>query len=389
MMKICSDTILFSPGESLWVAYNVRSRTAVGLNADGIAVLGKVGVCIERELDSHFGVDKIPVWNISCFSNINGLLADPTRFVRDVAMWPAPVYLDLREFINHLVNLLIIVIDEDEYLSRFQSKTSLLDYSHFGNFHQQLGQQLMLEARQNPAEWWVKQKFSVPGKMIQDNLYGAVQNNFLVPYFSHKIRPNMRVLDLGCGPGYFSNMIAQCGAYVVGVDPSEMYLEIAKENAGVNTRFERAEVGQEGALSFLADEEFDIIFMSDALLFYFVPESPMQKADPHWLFSDIRRLLKNDGQFISVEPHYLFWLAPWLGSEDRPFTVLAEYNDKPGMRVTPTLSNFMGGLCENGFCIAGMKEMYPADWLATTDKRAHTFGRRFPLWQLYEFIKRH
>lgn len=387
-MKLCSDTILFSPGADRWVAYNVRGRTAVGIDADGLAVLGEIGGSDEKQFESHFGDRNLSVWKIDRFSNVDGLLADPTRIVQDVAAWPDPECLDLREFLKRLANLSIVIEDEKEYAARFQPKTSLLDYSHFGNFHQQLGQHLMVEARQNPADWWVKQKFAVPGKEIRDNLYSAVQDNFLRSYFADKIKPNMRVLDLGCGPGYFSNMMAQCGADVVGVDPSESYLAIAKTNTGGRVQFEKADIGKEGALKFLPDNEFDLIFMSDALLFYFVPESPTQEADVRWLFSDVRRLLKNEGQFVSVEPHYLFWLAPWLGSAERPFTVFAEYNDPPGMRVTPTLSRLMATFCENGFCIAGMKELFPADWFADNDPRAYAFGRRFPLWQLYELIKR-
>ena len=30
------------------------------------------------------------------------------------------------------------------------------------------------------------------------------------------------------------------------------------------------------------------------------------------------------GVLISLEPHYIFWLAPWLGEEQWPFTVLTE-----------------------------------------------------------------
>ncbi|MDG1144156.1 MAG: methyltransferase domain-containing protein [Burkholderiales bacterium] len=387
-MKLCSDTILFSPAPGYWVAYNVRCRTALGFDANGMVVLGKVGQPEEEMLRSNLGEEVLSVWEINRFSNADGLLADPTRVIQDVVAWPPPKLVEYQKFIELLIRLSIITEDEEKYLARFQSKTSMIDYSNFGNFHQQLGQHLMLEARLNPASWWVDQKFSIPGKEIRDNLYSAIQDNFLKNYLKEIIEPDMRVLDLGCGPGYFSNMMSSYGANVIGVDPSESYLAIARENAVGNIRFEKANIGIEGGLNFLIDEKFDLIFMSDALLFYFVPETPNQEANICSLFSDVRRLLKDGGKFVSVEPHYLFWLAPWFGSPQRPFTIFSEYNDPPGMRVTPTLSHLISTFCDNGFYIAGMKEMYPNETFSEKDKRAYEFGRRFPLWQLYELTKK-
>ena len=137
----------------------------------------------------------------------------------------------------------------------------------------------MLQWRRDPVDWRVEQKFSDPGKVIRDDLYGAGQNHFLETYLPQVITPGLRVLDLGSGLGYFSNRMASLGADVLGLDPSERYLSIARANAQPSARFEITGVGQPGALDGLADEQFDLVFMSDALLFYFVLESPTQAAN--------------------------------------------------------------------------------------------------------------
>ena len=79
------------------------------------------------------------------------------------------------------------------------------------------------------------------------------------------------------------------------------------------------------------------MFRSDALLFYFVPVDTEQVISINFLLADVRRILKPKGRFISVEPHYIFWLLPWLGEVDRPFTILTEYLNKT-FGVTATLS---------------------------------------------------
>ncbi|MDX9861027.1 MAG: class I SAM-dependent methyltransferase [Rhodospirillales bacterium] len=332
--------------------------------------------------------ETIKIWEIGYFSNIDGLLADPTRFIQDPAEWPEPLTMDYATFVSRLIETCVLIQDDTAYEGRFQPKRTLLDYGHFGHFHQQLGQALMLHWRRDPVDWWVEQKFSDPGKRIRDNLYGAVQDQFLKEYLPRVVKPGMRVLDLGCGPGYFSNKMARLGADVLGLDPSERYLSIARANVAPGARFEQAEIGKPGALDGLASGQFDLVFMSDALLFYFVPEAPTQVASLDVLLSDIRRVLKDEGRFISVEPHYLFWLAPWLGDPERPFTIFSEYNDPPGMRVTPTLSRLIKAFCQGGFCITDMQEMFPAREFEAVDRRAYYFARRFPLWQLYEMRKK-
>lgn len=66
------------------------------------------------------------------------------------------------------------------------------------------------------------------------------------------LRPGMRVLDVGCGPGRHAHLLAAAGLEVVGIDISHRFVELAQEAAPPGATFVRADAR---ALSF--DGEFD------------------------------------------------------------------------------------------------------------------------------------
>ena len=68
-----------------------------------------------------------------------------------------------------------------------------------------------------------------------------------------------RILDLGCGTGYLTNIIASSGATVVGIDNShEMIAKASQEYPNVEFRVQ-------SATEFHFDESFDAIFSNAAL----------------------------------------------------------------------------------------------------------------------------
>ena len=82
----------------------------------------------------------------------------------------------------------------------------------------------------------------------------------------------------------------------------------------------------------------------------------------------------------------MFWLTPWLGDADRPFTVLSEYRD-PRFRVTETISGLIQAFCKGGFAVTWMEELVPDPNFERTDPRAYHFARQFPLWHLFELSR--
>jgi SAM-dependent methyltransferase len=82
--------------------------------------------------------------------------------------------------------------------------------------------------------------------------YGTEQEvGFLVDELG--LRPGMRVLDVGCGPGRHALALARLGLDVVGIDISQTFIDLARANA-TTARFERADARD---LSFC--DEFDAV----------------------------------------------------------------------------------------------------------------------------------
>lgn len=368
-----------------WVIMNPATRTSIGVDGATLALLGRLETAATAA-PPHSESEPFSVWDVQWFSNGIDLLDDPTRFVRDPGEWGEAESLDLEGFLDRLRKHDLLIDDEPGYRGRFARKTSLLDGKHFGNFHDQVGSYLLLEKRIAPAAAWLKQKFTDDLATVrQDNLYGVVQAPYLERYFREHVTPGSRVLDVGCGIGVYTNMMAACGCDALGIDPNKDYIETARSHAE-SASFEVRDVGRQGAMDGLADESFDLVFMSDALLFYFIPVNPAEQLDVQTLLDEIRRVLKPDGTFVSMEPHPMFYLAPWLGEVDHPFTCVTEYRNRR-FSTTPTFRDFAHAFRKGGFSIADIDELYADEAAARPGARGDRFASEFPLWVMFELQK--
>ena len=93
-----------------------------------------------------------------------------------------------------------------------------------------------------------------------------------------------RILDLGCGTGHLTSLIAESGAEVVGIDSSEDMVRVASENYP-NIRFEVAD-----ARSLPFNGEFDAVF-SNAVLHWVRP--------PEAVVESVWRALRPGGRFVA------------------------------------------------------------------------------------------
>lgn len=100
------------------------------------------------------------------------------------------------------------------------------------------------------------------------------------------------MLDIGCGNGFFSSMIAEKGAKIVGFDVSEKQIELAKENE------KKLKLGMEFFCSdqfrFSYPGKFDSAF-SNMVIFYAVDFKELVQ-----FFKCAFNFLKENGEFISV-----------------------------------------------------------------------------------------
>jgi len=370
-----------------WVAMNMFARTCLGVSSKVLDFLSHIESLSAPEIAKLYGGEQFRIWEIERFPFAVGSLADPTCYIRDINQWGESLTFGVNELVFKLKKHNLLIDDEEAYRAQFQLKKNLMDKVHFGNYHQQVGQHMLLVERKSPSKFWLEQKFAEDLQTVRsDNLYGAVQAHYLEDYFGRKISSGDEVLDVGCGTGIYANMMARAGAKVLGIDPSEEYIKIARDKAVGNTLFEIMNIGTKGALDSIPDNSADLIFMSDALLFYFVPVFPERKDDVKILFADLRRILKSNGTFVSLEPHPVFWLAPWLGSIDRPFTIKTEYMKK-NFGVTPTIHKLIQAFVQGGFAVTYMDELLPDSEFKSVDPRAYYFANEFPVWHIFELKK--
>jgi len=115
-----------------------------------------------------------------------------------------------------------------------------------------------------------------------------------------KIIGNVRgkqVLDLSCGEGYNTRILARRGAKVIGVDFSEKMVELAKQREKNRKPGIRYYVADAADLKEFEDECFDVVTCLMAL---------MDIERYHQAISEVARVLKKNGKFVFSITHPCF-----------------------------------------------------------------------------------
>jgi SAM-dependent methyltransferase len=131
------------------------------------------------------------------------------------------------------------------------------------------------------------------------------------------LRPGMRVLDAGCGSGWFTATFLDLGLDATALDYSDEALAVARDLCGGRGRFMAGDL-LDSALPSILQDRFDLIF-SDGLFEHFVP-------------SDQDRIMANfvalGGPRATIATFVPNLLSPW--QLIRPFMM-------PGIREKPFL----------------------------------------------------
>jgi len=132
--------------------------------------------------------------------------------------------------------------------------------------------------------------------LLDNSLRRLLQNpkKILRPF----IREGMTVVDLGCGPGYFTLEIAKMlngSGEVIAADLQEGMLEI------IRNKIRNTVSGKVVRLHKCGEESTGITTKADFILaFYMIHEVP----DKVRLFKELKSIMKVDGRLLIIEPKF-------------------------------------------------------------------------------------
>jgi SAM-dependent methyltransferase len=130
----------------------------------------------------------------------------------------------------------------------------------------------------------------------------AVRRDWLL----ERVQPGQRVLDLGCGEGWFTAALAAHGAHAVGVDVVEEPLRRARErDPGLDVRLGVLD----GPLP-LEDGSFDVVWAGELI------EHVVDVVG--WL-SEVRRVLPSGGRLLATTPDHPTSLVRALADDPEAF----------------------------------------------------------------------
>jgi SAM-dependent methyltransferase len=201
------------------------------------------------------------------------------------------------------------------------------------------------------------------------------------PYNAYYERPAMlgllpdvdglRVLDAGCGPGWYSTWLLDHGARVVGCDVSPKMIELARQRTGDRAELHVANLGQ--PLDFLETSTFDLIVSALAM---------GHIRDWAALLREFSRVLKPGGLLVfSVEHPF----ADYVRRESEDYFAVEEYRQKwrsmdnlPVPAFRRPLGMMIGNLAQAGFVIERLIEPLPTEECKQIDPMRYTEMLEFP-----------
>lgn len=132
----------------------------------------------------------------------------------------------------------------------------------------------------------------------------ALRRQFLLEH----VAAGERVLDVGCGEGWFASELVRAGASVVGIDVAEEPLRRARErDSGLDLRV----VDADGPWP-LRDASFDVVWAGETI---------EHVADTAGWLSEVRRVLGPGGRLLLSTPDHGRLRVLWLALSRRAFEV--------------------------------------------------------------------
>jgi len=216
-----------------------------------------------------------------------------------------------------------------------------------------------------------------------------------VPYILELIGDvrGKRVLDAGCGGGFYSLLLSEKGAKVLGIDGSEEMIKIAKGKASRKILDAKFMVGDVSDLK-IEDGVFDLVFSTLVLM----DVKELDKA-----LSELVRVTRNGGEIILSVQHPILTAGDWeRESGQKLFRKLDNYfmereleavweNEKKE-RVSfkyyhRSLQAYTQPFLERGCVLTHLIEPHPHEAYKILNPREYEDTRRIPHFVLFKFRK--
>ncbi len=207
------------------------------------------------------------------------------------------------------------------------------------------------EAWEQHAQWW------------QDEFTDGADPEYeeqILPLVDRHVVGAPRVLDIGCGEGQVARRVEGSGSYVIGVDPSDAQLQVARARAG-GPNYLRADA----LMLPLRDGSFDAAVM--ALVLEHVDD--MERA-----IAEVARVLRPGGRFVVFLNHPLLQTpgSGWIDDQvlDEQYWRVGPYlhDDRTVEEVAPgvelpfvhrPLSRYVNVMIDAGLVLVHMDEPAP------------------------------
>ena len=248
-------------------------------------------------------------------------------------------------------------------------------------------------------EKWFKKKFYDDVSDIRPEsraYYKYCVQNFVSQFFVEEKIAGKKIFDFGCGPGYFSTILAKLGAYVTGIDRSTFLIDKANE-LKQRLEIENVEFFQGDFLDFaknLPFKEFDYIVAIDTIVSFDYRRQKHNHKEFSQVLREISRIMKDQGRFFIIEAHPFFGqLAKGIKfSREGHFrgrlpNYKIEYKGKNNPHHWFTLDEMTRHLIENGLAICRIYEPDPSLELEKENAQLFKFFLKYPHMIVYEICK--
>lgn len=193
-----------------------------------------------------------------------------------------------------------------------------------------------------------------------------------------------RVLDAGCGPGVYAEILADRGAETVGFDASEKMVGLARERLRGRAEFFRANL--EDSWDRLDDASFDLALSALAMDYVRDWSGPL---------SEFLRVLRPGGRLVFSVEHPASTFVRHVYSGDGNYfeteAVGMEWTGFPGPVWIPSyrrpLGAMVGAILGGGFDFTGLVEPKPDDRFRRADPEAYEKLSRTPGFLCFEVRK--